>query len=242
MTRHPFSRLRKLDRRELIWLAVGLGACIALFVFLKLASEITEGDTRSLDTRILRALRSADDPSKPAGPIWLEPMFMDFTSLGSPLVLGLVVLAVLGFLLLEGLYRTAVIVFATSVGGMIASEALKRIFARPRPSIVPHLREVVSSSFPSGHAMQSAVVYLTLAAILMRIIKGRLAKMYVLGIAILLTLLVGVSRVYLGVHYPTDVIGGWIIGFAWASLCWLGAQWFEGQTGMKKEREQAGGR
>jgi undecaprenyl-diphosphatase len=151
-------------------------------------------------------------------------MLLDLTSLGSPVVLGLVVLAVLGFLLLQGLYRTAAIVLATSASGALASEALKRVFARPRPSIVPHLRDVVSSSFPSGHAMQSAIVYLTLAAMLMRIVDRRLTKIYVLTVAALLTLLVGISRVYLGVHYPTDVIGGWIIGFAWASLCWLAAQ------------------
>jgi undecaprenyl-diphosphatase len=232
-------RLRKLERRELIWLAVGLGACVALFVFLKLASEITEGDTTALDTRMLVALRSARDPSKPVGPAWIEPMLLDLTALGSPTVLGLVVIAVVGFLLLQGLYRSAAVAFGTTVTGMLASNLLKEVFGRPRPSIVPHLREVVSSSFPSGHAMQSAIVYLTLAAMLMRIVDRRLTKLYVLGMAVLMTLLVGASRVYLGVHYPTDVIGGWIIGFAWASLCWLMAQWFEVRLGIRREKRES---
>jgi len=231
--------LRKFERRELVWLAVGFAACLSLFVFLKLASEITEGDTTALDTRILLALRDPVDPARPLGPSWMGSALVDITALGSPVVLGLVVIVVVGFLLLQGLYRTAAVAFTTSVTGMVASDAMKHVFARPRPSVVPHLREAVSSSFPSGHAMQSAIVYLTLAAMLMRVVDRKLTKLYVLAVAVLLTLLVGVSRVYLGVHYPTDVIGGWIIGFAWASLCWLAAQWFEVRIGLKEEQKKA---
>src|SRR4029077_12076218 len=102
---------------------------------------------------------------------------------------------------------------------------------------VPHLRDVFSSSFPSGHAMESAIVYLTLAAMLMRVAERRLTKLYILGMAMLLTFLGGVSRIYLGVHYPTDVIGGWIIGFVWASICWLVTQRFEERAGIAGERE-----
>ncbi len=129
-------------------------------------------------------------------------------------------------------------IVCTSFGGMLATAVLKQMFARPRPSIVPHLREVTSSSFPSGHAMQSAIVYLTLGAMLMRIVEGRMAKLYVLCMSVFLSLLVGCSRIYLGVHYPTDVIGGWIIGFVWAILCWLTAQWFEARTGLNAEQQQ----
>ena len=113
---------------------------------------------------------------------------------------------------------------------------MKHVFNRPRPTIVPHLRVVYSTSFPSGHAMESAIVYLTLAAILMRASESRVTKIYILGIAVLLTVLVGVSRVYLGVHYPTDVIGGWIVGFIWASICWLVAQRFEAATHIQAEK------
>jgi undecaprenyl-diphosphatase len=104
---------------------------------------------------------------------------------------------------------------------------MKALFLRPRPTVVPQLRPVTETSFPSGHAMQSAIVFLTLGALLMRIADGRVTKLYCFVMAMLLTFLVGVSRVYLGVHYPTDVLGGWIIGMLWASICWLAAQHYE---------------
>jgi undecaprenyl-diphosphatase len=228
-------RISSLERRELTWLIVGFGVCVLLFAFVTLAGEVTEGDTKALDTRILQALRSPTDPSTPIGPAWVEGMMFDLTALGGPTVLTLVVIAVVGFLILQRRYRAASVVAFASISGTLANALLKQVFARPRPSVVPHLREAMSSSFPSGHAMESAIVYLTLGAMLMHIADGKITKFYILGMAVLLTLLVGISRVYLGVHYPTDVIGGWIIGFAWASLCWLGAQWLEARSGVKAE-------
>jgi len=235
----PWLELRKLDRHELQWLAVGLGACLFLLIFLKLAGEVTEGDTLAFDTKILQALRSPNDPSKPIGPEWMESVLLDLTALGGSAILLLVVLAVVGFLLLQARYRTALFVWVASTSGEFVNIALKQAFNRPRPSIVPHLRVVFSTSFPSGHAMESAIVYLTLGALLMRFAESRLTKLYCLGIAMLLTALVGVSRVYLGVHYPTDVIGGWLIGFMWASICWLAAQRFEERTGIAAEKAKA---
>jgi undecaprenyl-diphosphatase len=228
-------RISSLERRELTWLIVGFGVCVLLFAFVTLAGEVTEGDTKAVDTRILLALRSPMDPSTPIGPAWVEGMMFDLTALGGPTVLTLVVIAVVGFLILQRRYRAASVVAFASISGTLANALLKQVFARPRPSVVPHLREAMSSSFPSGHAMESAIVYLTLGAMLMHIADGKITKFYILGMAVLLTLLVGISRVYLGVHYPTDVIGGWIIGFAWASLCWLGAQWLEARSGVKAE-------
>lgn len=233
----PF-RMRKLERQELTWLALGLVASVLLLAFVTLAGKVAEGDTTALDTRILRSLRSSADLSKPIGPHWLEWTMLDLTAIGGPTVLSLVVVMIAGFLIVQRRYRTAVVVACTSFGGMLATSVLKQMFARPRPSIVPHLREVTSSSFPSGHAMQSAIVYLTLGAMLMRIVEGRMAKLYVLCMSAFLSLLVGCSRVYLGVHYPTDVIGGWIIGFVWAILCWLTAQWFEARTDLNAEQQQ----
>jgi undecaprenyl-diphosphatase len=223
----PWLHLSRLERHELTWLFVGLGACVLLFVFIALAGEVIEGDTLTFDTKILRALRNPTDPSKPIGPPWIENALLDLTAIGGSTVLGLVVLAVVGFMVLQQRYRTALFVLLTTVTGEILNAGMKHLFNRPRPSVVPHLRDAFSTSFPSGHAMESAIVYLTLGAILMRAAETRLTKAYIMTVAVILTILVGVSRVYLGVHYPTDVIGGWIIGFMWASVCWLISQRYD---------------
>ena len=229
---------RTLERRETTWLLVGLGACLLLFLFISFAGQVMEGDTQALDLRILRALRKADDPSKPIGPEWIELALSDLTALGGPTVLGLVAFAVMGFLVLQAQYRSALVILITAISGELVSNAMKHTFMRPRPTVVPHLRDVVSTSFPSGHAMESAIIYLTLGTMLMRVAESRLTKVYCLAMALLLTFLVGVSRVYLGVHYPTDVIGGWILGFGWALVCWLIAQRFEPNTGVTAERQK----
>jgi undecaprenyl-diphosphatase len=230
---------RRLERHELAWLLIGVGVCLLLWGFLALASEVMEGDTKSLDTKILVALRKADDPSRPIGPAWVENSLLDLTAIGGPIVLGLVVLSVVGFLVLQARYHTAIVVLATAASGEIATFVLKNAFLRPRPDVVPHLRDVTTSSFPSGHAMDSAIVYLTLGAMLMRLAERRITKIYCIGMAIFLTLIVGISRVYLGVHYPTDVAAGWMFGFFWASLCWIVAKRFERETGVEEEREKA---
>ena len=230
---------RRLERRELAWLLIGVGVCLLLWGFLALASEVMEGDTKSLDTKILVALRKADDPSRPVGPAWVENSLLDLTAIGGPIVLGLVVLSVVGFLVLQARYHTAIVVLATAASGEIATFVLKNAFLRPRPDVVPHLRDVTTSSFPSGHAMDSAIVYLTLGAMLMRLAERRITKIYCIGMAIFLTLIVGISRVYLGVHYPTDVAAGWMFGFFWASLCWIVSKRFERETGVAEEREKA---
>ena len=233
-------RWRALERHEITWLGGGLGACVLLFIFISLAGEVMEGDTQTLDARILLALRDPADPGRPLGPAWVESALLDLTAIGGPMILGLVVCVVAGFLALQGRSHTALVILATSATGELANYALKAAFMRPRPELVPHLRDVVSTSFPSGHAMESAIIYLTLGAMLMRIAERRLTKIYCMSIAVLLTFLVGVSRVYLGVHYPTDVIGGWIFGFMWASLCWLVERRFEPVTGVAEERKEAG--
>jgi undecaprenyl-diphosphatase len=239
MTRRWFQ-LRKLERHEITWLLVGVGVCLLLWGFLALASEVMEGDTTALDTTILRAVRKPDDPSRPIGPGWLQGVVLDLTALGGPTVLWLVVLSVVGFLLLQERYRTAVVVMATAASGDVLNFVLKNLFLRPRPEIVPHLRDVSgTTSFPSGHAMESAIIYLTLGAILMQLAERRLTKIYCIGMAVFLTLLVGVSRVYLGVHYPTDVVAGWMFGFFWASLCWIIAKRFERETGVAEEKSKA---
>ena len=228
----------RLERREITWLAVGVCACALLLLFLLLAGEVAAGDTLAFDTRILRSLRDAADPSRPVGPAWIESVLFDLTALGSPVILALVVLAVVGFLLLQGRRRTAFAIAVTSFGGELVDSAMKHAFNRPRPTVVPPLREVFSTSFPSGHAMESAIVYVTVGAVLMRVAEGRLTKLYCLGIAVLLSALAGISRVWLGVHYPTDVLGGWMIGFVWASICWLATEHFEARAGIDAEKDR----
>jgi undecaprenyl-diphosphatase len=234
--RPRFRRPR--DRQELLILAGAVLILALIWVFATLAGEVMEGDTRQFDEWVLSALRQPADPGHLRGPGWLAWGAQDLTALGSPTVLGLTVLAVTGYLFLHGLYRNGVFIFIASVGGWILNWLLKATFARSRPDIVPHLREVVSSSFPSGHALTSAAVYLTLGALLMRITEGRLAKYYCIAIAMLLTFLVGSSRVFLGVHYPTDVVAGWLIGMTWALLCWVVERTLERRAGLKREKEQ----
>jgi len=237
--RRPFVHLTRLERHEIAWLLVALAASTLLFAFLKLASEVMEGETMAFDTRILRALRNPQDPARMIGPPWLQGALLDLTALGSPVILGLVVAAVVGFLLLQTRYRTALFVLITSTSGWFVNYALKNAFERTRPSVVPHLRDVASPSFPSGHALTSAVVYLTLGAVLMHVSNGRLTKFYCLAMAMFVTLVTGVTRVCLGVHYPTDVIAGWIVGLLWASLCWGAAQMLERRMGIKEEKKKA---
>ena len=229
----------RLERHEIAWLLVGLGGCILLLVFLKLASEVMEGETLAFDKRIVLAFRKADDLSRPIGPAWIESSLLDLTALGGPTVITLVVLAVVGFLVLQARYHSAVAIILTAASGEVLNAALKSLFMRPRPDVVPHLRLAFETSFPSGHAMQSAIIYLTMGAMLMRLSERRLTKIYCCTVAMLATFLVGLSRVYLGVHYPTDVLAGWIVGLLWASVCWLVAQHFEVRAGLKAERKKA---
>lgn len=236
MKRPRFRRPR--DRQELSILVGAIVILALIWIFATLAGEVMEGDTRQFDEWVLGALRQRADPGQLRGPAWLASGAQDLTALGSPTVLGLTVLAVTGYLFLHGLYRNGMFIFVASVGGWVLNWLLKAVFARSRPDIVPHLREVMSSSFPSGHALTSAAVYLTLGALLMRIAEGRLAKYYCIAIAMLLTFLVGSSRVFLGVHYPTDVVAGWLIGMSWALLCWVVERTLERRAGLKREKER----
>ena len=229
------ARWRRLERAELKLLVIGLGLCGVLFLFIRLAGEVMKGDTQTLDVQIIRSLRSAADPALPIGPAWMEGVLIDVTALGSPIVLGLIVLIITGYLLLQARYVTEVIVLLSSISGEILNETLKVFFERPRPSVVTHLRTVVTASFPSGHAMESAIIYLTLGALLMRVVEGRITKVYCMAMAMFLTLIVGVSRVFLGVHYPSDVLGGWMLGFFWAAVTFLVTQRFERVVDRERE-------
>lgn len=198
-----------------------LAVAAALFGFVQLASEVVEGDTSAFDKQVLRTLRTAADPAVPIGPSWLKTAMIDFTALGGVAVLTLITVLAVGYLLASRKRATAGFVALSIAGGAILSAGIKSLFSRSRPEIVPHLVDVTSASFPSGHAMNSSIVYLTLAVLLARAEDKRLIQIYLIMIAIALALLIGTTRIYLGVHWPTDVLAGWSVGAIWAALCSL---------------------
>jgi len=213
--------LRFWERMQFSVLLAGIVVAGGLWGFVELAEVARDTTAHAFDTDIMLAFREASRPDDPIGPLWLEEAVRDITALGSVVVLVLVTAAAIFYLLLIGWWRQALVVIVAVGGGQIVSSLLKLGIDRPRPDLVSHLVNVQTLSFPSGHAMMAAVTYLTLGSMLAGIVPGRSTRIYVLGVAILITLLVGVSRVYLGVHWPSDVLAGWCAGFAWATLCWL---------------------
>ena len=193
----------------------------AILGFAVLTDEVFLGETRAFDRRVLLALRDSAHPDHLGGPGWAQEIGRDFSALGGFGVLSLVTLAVASFELLKGRPRTALVILAAVGGALVLSEGLKFLFGRPRPDLVPHAVRVYSRSFPSGHSMLSAATYLTLAGLFARSCEKRREKFHLIGLAVLVTGLVGASRVYLGVHWPTDVLAGWVGGGAWAIVCLL---------------------
>ncbi len=222
--RGPLTWLGGHDFATLVSLLVLLAA---VWGFVELADEVFEGETGGFDRWLILALRNPADLSDPLGPAWLEELGRDFTALGGVGVLTLLTLAAAGFLLLRRKGHAALLLLAAVGGGIALSTLMKYGFARPRPDLVPHGSQIYTSSFPSGHSMMSAVTYLTLGALLARAEASRRIKAYLLILAVLLTFSVGLSRVYLGVHWPTDVLAGWTAGAAWALACWLAARRLE---------------
>ena len=221
--------MRRLFSKLVEWLgghelAVMLGTlCVvaSAWGFVLVASEVARGRTKAFDDRLLLALRVPGDPARPIGPDWLKEAARDVTALGGTEILWLATFAVAGFLALDRRYSAMLFLLGAVGSGWALSGLLKAAFDRPRPDLVPHLMRAYFSSFPSGHSMMSAVVYGTLGTLLSSLVTKRRLKFYFLSLAALIAGSVGVSRVYLGVHYPTDVLAGWSAGLAWATLCWL---------------------
>ena len=191
-----------------------------LFVFGFIAQEVVKGKTLAFDREVMLALRGSADPRVPIGPTWLPEVARDLTSLGSIIVLVIITLGVVGYLFLAGRSAVAWLTLIAVFGGIVLSDLLKFAFERARPDVVNPLARVFTTSFPSGHATLSAITYLTIGAVLARSQPSSTISLYFMSLAAFLTMIIGVSRIYLGVHYLTDVLGGWCIGTAWAMGCW----------------------
>jgi len=240
MSNHPPAIRRWLDlirggKTEFRTLATLLLVVGLLLVFGLIANEMSEGETRAFDNAVLLAMRSPTNHSDPIGPRWFEDSVRDVTSLGSNTVLTIIVFGTVGFLALSRARAAAVLVLVSVGGGTVLVQTLKTVFGRVRPDVVPHSLVELTRSFPSGHTTLAAVTYLTLGALVARVQSSRPLKTYVLCFAITLTLLVGVSRVYLGAHWPTDVLAGWCLGAAWATVCWIAAAWLQREGRVERK-------
>ncbi len=222
----PFRILRAAGSERLALVALAVAAILSL-AFIRIAAYVSGATPSEFDVQIIMALRNPADLSDPIGPGWLEEAMRDLTGLGGTIVLVIFSLAAFLFLLMTGKTHSAYMLAASVIGAMILSQTMKLGFNRPRPDLVPHGARVYTMSFPSGHAMMSAAVYLTLAALLARTQQRSRVRVFIIFIAALLTILVGASRVYLGVHWPTDVLAGWAGGAAWAIFCWTAMYWLQ---------------
>lgn len=242
-----YQRILEFLRRALIWLkgreplllVVCLGFVISTWAFIKIADEVIEQDTQAFDKWVIRSLRQSEDPATPIGPVWAQEIGRDLTAFGGVAALVFFTVIVTVYLWIEKKPRVIALLLAAALGGLLLSSLLKHFISRPRPDVVPHLSQVYTSSFPSGHSMLSAVIYLTLGTLLASVIPRTILKVYVISVAILLTILVGLSRIYLGVHYPTDVIAGWIAGLSWALFCWSIARWLQSRNQIEDDEEES---
>jgi len=205
----------------------------------EITDEVLEGDTQKFDNRIMHALRKAGPEGKlvPIGPSWFKAAMLDVTALGGVAVLTLLVCGVLGFLVMIRRFHMMWLVLAASVGAALVNTAVKMMIGRPRPPGELRLQEVSTASFPSGHSTLSAAVYLTLGSLLATTVKKRRHKTYFLAVALGVTLLVGFSRVYLGMHYPSDVMAGWTSGLIWAILIWLLGRYLQRKGAIEQEAD-----
>lgn len=203
-----------------------------LLFTVELADGVAEGDTEAVDMALLMMLREGSDADNPLGPPWLEEMMRDFTALGGTGILLLVVTAVTVYYLLLGRYKEMLVMITAVLGAYLLSYYLKELFGRPRPQFVSEGVYEYTASFPSGHALLAATVYLTIASIVSQIMRPNRLKAFVLLLGFSVMILVGFTRVYLGVHWPTDVLAGWVIGAVWAAVIWLVFRWLRRQQAL----------
>ncbi len=215
---------KRFETVAIVWIVLII---LGIWAFAEIADEVMEGDIQQFDEWVITSLRQEADPSLPKGPEWVLNIARDITALGGFTVLTLIILVVMGLLMMYRRFGAMWLVLSAAVLGTLLSHYLKTFFTRERPDVVPHLVTVSTASFPSGHAMLSTVIYLTLGVLLARILGERKLKIYIISVAVFLSILIGLSRVYLGVHYPSDVLAGWSVGTTWALLCLLVAHYLQ---------------
>jgi undecaprenyl-diphosphatase len=233
-SRRVFGHLRKfltwLGSHDEIVLVAVLVVVASGWAFVELLDEVREGQTQRFDDwAIALAVQFHGERYS-----WLEEIGRDLTALGGIAPLALLTAFVVGYLLIVRKTGAMWLVLAATIGGVAISSLLKYTIDRPRPQ-VDHLSHVYTSSFPSGHSMMSVVVYLTMGALLARVVQPRAVKFYFIAAAMLVSFLVGISRIYMGVHWPTDVLAGWTAGLVWAILCWLAARWLQRKGAVESE-------
>lgn len=229
------DRLRRAGWKEFVLLLSAATLFGSLVLFAEVTDLVMEGKLHDTERQWMRSLRLPDDSAQPIGPRWLQHVGLDISALGGAAVLTLMTVLVIGYLLLQGRYHATIFLLVAAVGGMMLNKSLKVYFGRERPDIVPHLSEVSSASYPSGHSMISSIIYLTLGVMMARSVKSRRLRVYFVSTALGLTFLIGLSRIYLGVHYPTDVVAGWAAGTAYAIVCALVSYWLQRRGTVEPE-------
>lgn len=221
----PPRRKPLLQRIETRALLIWLAGAAAVWGFFNIASEVTEGDADIVDRQLLLMLRQPSDLSDPIGPRWVEEAMRDITALGGFTFLTIATIVAVLLFSIHGKRRQAWILAGTVLAAQISSEVLKTFYDRPRPNLVPHGSFVYTQSFPSGHSALSAAVFLTLATLIASVEKRPNSKILIYILALLITVGVGFSRVFLGVHWPSDVLAGWSLGATWAFGAWIVLEW-----------------
>lgn len=214
-----WRRALRIARTEIAALTALMIIALGVMTFVEVADDMTEADGQLFDQAVLHWLQPV--AGQPRGPWWLHEAAADLTSLGGISVLTLFAVIAFSFLLIQRKRLSALMLVVGLIGGVGLSEGLKALFERERPPAAYQAVETINASFPSGHALLSTVFYLTLGVMLTRAFPKKRLKAFVLGSAILIALLIGLTRVYLGAHWASDVIAGWCAGAAWAMALWL---------------------
>jgi undecaprenyl-diphosphatase len=196
------------------------GPPLAARIRAEVADEVREGTTQRVDDAVLHWIAAHQVP-------WLVDTMAELTMLGTGLVVTTIVAVSALFLWLTRHKYSAVLLLVATLGGIALNNVLKAGFDRPRPQVITWGTHVLTSSFPSGHAMSAAVVYGTIAYLAARLERRMWTRVLTLMMAAALIALIALSRMYLGVHYPSDVLAGVLVGFAWASFCMATLEGFQ---------------